>query len=203
MTSLCQRLFFAALIYFAVSGFWAMPASANDFEMETFTEQSLAAQRTMLEQGDEMLEAYKSGRATCKERVIVPESDLTAEEREFLVLINNYRKKYRLQSLQVSRCLTVASRWMSQDMGKKNYFDHQDSHGRDPSERVQIFGVKTFSGENIGAGYRDAKAMFQGWKTSPGHNRNMLSKTHKYIGIGHMIVPNSVYKDYWTTDFGY
>lgn len=198
MTSLCQRLFFAALLYFAVSGFWAANASANDSEF-----QSLATRDALLQKGDEVIEAYKSGRVTCTDRIIVPDSELTTEEREFLLLINNYRKKYRLQALQVSRCLTVASRWMSQDMGKKNYFDHEDSYGRDPSERVKIFGVKTFSGENIGAGYKNAQAMFIGWKKSPGHNRNMLSKTHRTIGIGHIIVPNSVYRDYWTTDFGY
>jgi uncharacterized protein YkwD len=44
--------------------------------------------------------------------------------------------------------------------------------------------------------------MFIGWKTSPGHNRNMLSKNHRTIGIGKMAVANSKFGTYWTTDFG-
>src|SRR4051812_33791463 len=55
---------------------------------------------------------------------------LSAEEVQFLKLINQYRAQNRLGPLEPSSCITTVSRWLDQDMGTRNYFDHQDSLGR-------------------------------------------------------------------------
>ena len=52
------------------------------------------------------------------------------------------------------------------------------------------------------AGYSAAQAVFNGWKASSGHNKNMLNPNFKVIGIGFATVSTAPYKYYWTTDFG-
>ncbi|HWQ36227.1 MAG TPA: CAP domain-containing protein, partial [Blastocatellia bacterium] len=65
---------------------------------------------------------------------------LDSEEQAFVTLINDYRAQNGLAPLQVSIALTNAAKWMSQDMAQKNYFDHNDSLGRTPYQRMVAFG---------------------------------------------------------------
>jgi uncharacterized protein (TIGR03437 family) len=119
-------------------------------------------------------------------------------------LINQYRAQNGLQPLKLSAALTRSSEWMSADMAAKNYFAHNDSQGRDPFVRMAAFGYNynTNKGENLAAGYDDAVRTFNQWKTSPGHNANMLNGTYAAIGIARAYNGSSTYKWYWTTDFG-
>ena len=38
--------------------------------------------------------------------------------------------------------------------------------------------------ENIGWNYRSPEAQFDGWRASPGHDRNMLDRRVDHMGIG-------------------
>jgi uncharacterized protein YkwD len=129
---------------------------------------------------------------------------LDSEEQEFLRLINEYRASYGLSALEPSISLTNAAKWMSTDMASKNYFSHTDSLGRDPFVRMAAFGYSysTYKGENIAAGNEKAQATFNQWKSSSGHNSNMLNAGYKVIGIGRAYHSASTYRWYWTTDFG-
>ncbi len=51
--------------------------------------------------------------------------------------------------------------------------------------------------ENLAAGYETAQEGFQGWRVSPGHNKNMLDGKQRVIGIAHVKVPDSKYSWYW------
>ena len=106
--------------------------------------------------------------------------------------------------LEISVTLTRASDWLSTDMVEKDYFDHIDSQGRDPFNRMDDFGYlgATSSGENIAAGFSSAQETFNQWKSSPAHNSNMLSSSYRTIGIGRASNEASSYGWYWTTDFG-
>ena len=42
---------------------------------------------------------------------------------------------------------------------------------------------------------------FEAWRTSPGHDVNMLDAKQKVIGIARIHDPDSYYGWYWTTDF--
>lgn len=129
---------------------------------------------------------------------------LDVEEQNFLTLINQYRQSKGLAPLRLNQNLINASKWMSQDMGAKNYFSHTDSLGRDPFVRMAAFGYNfnTYKGENIAAGYSTAASVMTGWQNSPGHNQNMLNPNYTVIGIGRAYVAGSTYGWYWTTDFG-
>lgn len=129
---------------------------------------------------------------------------LDPQEREFLNLINEYRRQNGLGPLQVSRSLTEASRWLSRDMANNNYFSHTDRLGRNPFQRMSDFGYNfnTFRGENIAAGNADARATFEQWRNSPGHNANMLNPNFRVIGIGRANNNNNRFRWLWTTKFG-
>jgi uncharacterized protein YkwD len=133
-----------------------------------------------------------------------PADGLTQEEADFLALINDYRQAHGLAPLTVQPQLTAAARWMSGDMAAQRYFSHTDSEGRDPFKRMADFGytANTWKGENIAAGYGTAAQVFAGWKSSPGHNANMLNAHFRTIGIGRVYLDGSPYRIYWTTDFG-
>ena len=111
----------------------------------------------------------------------------SAEEAAFVNLVNDYRASNGLQPLLVSDALSEAGDRHSADMGKYKFFDHYTKAsdwfavGASPWDRMAASGYNynTYKGENIAAGYSTAAAVFQGWKTSPGHNANMLSRASR------------------------
>ncbi len=117
-----------------------------------------------------------------------------------VTLINSYRLENGLGKLKEDQKLVNAACWLADDMGKKGYFSHTDSLGRDMATRLAGFGITTSTGENIyyttsGSG---AANSFNGWKNSPGHNSIMLKGNYTRIGVG-----RSYYNDrwYWVADF--
>ena len=131
------------------------------------------------------------------------DASMDAEEKAFLVLINNYRTQNGLPPLGLSYTLTKASQWKSTDMANNNYFAHDDlSRTWDQRIRDCGYGYNTWLGENIAAGYVTAQDVFNGWKSSPGHNANMLGTNYTAIGIGRFYRAGSPYGWYWSTDFG-
>ena len=126
------------------------------------------------------------------------------EERAFLDLINNYRRKKGVGKLSLQNQLGAAAEHHSEDMANKNYFSHKLSNGDSPEENIERFGYTNWSyvGENIAAGYVTAKAVMKAWKSSPEHDRNMRNKNFTEIGIGRAYDKRSKYGWYWTTTFG-
>lgn len=104
----------------------------------------------------------------------------------------------------MSVALTKAADWLSTDMARKRYFNHTDSLKRSFSLRISAFGYSgSTRGENIAAGSNGtARAMFNLWKSSAEHRKNMLSPSYKVIGIGRFYGPSTMLGWYWTTDFG-
>ena len=135
---------------------------------------------------------------------------LDAEEIEFVRLINEYRASKDLPCISVSVTANVAADWMSREMGEQAFFDHNEPPcekgvctGRDPFARMIDLGHTGWgaAGENIAAGYPNAAAVFAGWRSSPGHNANMLHPRFTAMGIARVEVPGSPYGVYWTNDF--
>lgn len=129
---------------------------------------------------------------------------LDSEEMAFLAIINNYRAQNGLGSLTISTNLNRASAWMVQDLATNNYFSHTDSLGRSPYQRAIDCGYPTGAGENLAAGtiHDTAAEAFELWRTSPGHNANMLGTHYQQIGIARYFKSGSQYGWYWATDFG-
>ncbi len=129
---------------------------------------------------------------------------LDAEEAALCRTVNDYRAQNGLAPLLLSSSLTNAAEWQSGDMAQKNYFNHTDSLGRDPFQRMAAFGYSypTAKAENIAAGSSTAAATFTQWKNSPGHNANMLSSSYAVMGVGRAYGAASQYGWYWTNTFG-
>ncbi|MDW8033672.1 MAG: CAP domain-containing protein [Nitrososphaerota archaeon] len=131
-------------------------------------------------------------------------AEIDSEKAAFLILINQYRQQNGLQPLSISSALTTAAQLHSEDMARRNYFDHNTPEGKGFVDRIIEAGYTRFTclGENIAAGFSTAGAVFEAWKNSPEHNDNMLNPCFKEIGIGLAYSASSTYKWYWTTDFG-
>ncbi len=130
-------------------------------------------------------------------------SVLDAEEKLLFQLINQYRQQHNLKSLHLSSPLTRAAKWMSADMAKHNYLEHQDSQKRNMGERLSDFGYSwlryaTAISENIARGHNSAERTLKQWKGSPPHNANILNPRFRVIGIGR----GGGDDWFWTTDFG-
>ena len=135
----------------------------------------------------------------------------SADEVAFVQMLNDYRVGNGLQALLVSDMISEACYRHNSDMGKYRFFDHYTTGGSDwfaigasPWDRMAASGYNfnTYKGENIAAGYGSAAAVFQGWKSSAGHNANMLDPNFKVLGVSLVYVSGSPYGSYWTTDFG-
>ncbi len=113
-------------------------------------------------------------------------------ECQFLDLINRYRASRNEGRLVLSKPLGEAATAHARDMDRRNKMYHTPQL----AETLKRYGYNgNYIGENVAAGYRTAKAVFDGWKQSAGHNRNMLYRRFEAIGIAEQ-------NGYWTTIFG-
>ncbi|MBK7822101.1 MAG: CAP domain-containing protein [Tessaracoccus sp.] len=88
-------------------------------------------------------------------------------------------------------------------MAARDYFSHTSQDGTTFDERVTAAGYTwTAVGENIAAGQRNAGSVVADWMSSPGHCRNIMSKSFTHLGVGVYYDANSSYGIYWTNDFG-
>lgn len=127
-----------------------------------------------------------------------------ANECAFLREINAYRKANGLGSLTFSRSLGAAADYHSVYMAKTDDVDHSLAGGKSWSQNILDFGYPSGQGmgENVLAGRQSASGALNLWKTSPGHNANMLNSKWKTIGIGRAVNVDGRYDYYWTTTFG-
>jgi len=132
---------------------------------------------------------------------------LDGEEAAFLVILNEYRASNGLGALTACTSLNRAAQGHSEDMRDQNYFSHSGLDGSSPWGRScdacyeQGCGPSTAMAENIAAGNAGAQATFTQWKSSPGHNSNMLGGNFTMIGIGRA-TGGGQYGSYWTNVFG-
>jgi uncharacterized protein YkwD len=129
--------------------------------------------------------------------------NLESEEAEFLRLINEYRTKSGRAALTATPLLNQVAYDHLLDMATKGYFDHTNKEGQSPFDRMRAAGYTGGAmSENLAAGNSTAAKTFEQWKSSSGHNANMLGSAYRAIGIGRVYLASSPYRFYWTTVFG-
>ena len=120
-------------------------------------------------------------------------------ELQVIDLTNSVRQQYGLNKLEYSLNATDSSRLHSEDMMKKNYFDHINKENETPFDRMKDEGIEYIgAGENIAAGQASAIYAHEAWMDSKGHRKNILGD-YKYIGVG--IVFGGYYTIYYTQNF--
>jgi uncharacterized protein YkwD len=75
----------------------------------------------------------------------------------------------------------------SYDMKTRDYYSHISPEGEDHMDRIRKTGVTTYfpiSGENIAMGQSSPEEVVRTWLSSPGHCRNMMGSSYRWIGIG-------------------
>ncbi|MCS6797084.1 MAG: CAP domain-containing protein [Myxococcota bacterium] len=136
-----------------------------------------------------------------------PLRDLDAVEREFLRLLNEYRVANGVEPVRDDRALNDGARVYSERMGREDFFDHVAPDGSTFTERMceagyePACGPRTAVGENIAAGQWTAREVFEAWRRSPGHDRNMRAREFRVVGIGRAVVSGSRFEVYWTSTF--
>ena len=87
----------------------------------------------------------------------------------------------------------------STDMAAHGSLRHDGSDGSDAGDRLLRAGFAwTAWGENIAAGYPEARSVLAAWMASPGHRRQLLAD-FTYVGIAVVAASNGT--PYWTLDF--
>lgn len=131
----------------------------------------------------------------------VTEEVLTAYERQLFDLVNVERTKRGLTVFKWDDRAAIAARLHSEDMGNRNFFQHDNPDGLSPFDRMvnqQISYV--LAAENIAAGQVDAMNAHAGWMNSSGHRRNLLGAAAR-LGVGAAYVADSTYNLYYTQNF--
>jgi uncharacterized protein YkwD len=135
-----------------------------------------------------------------------PVSTLSPALQQVVQLTNDHRAQAGLPPLTVNAQLNAAAARMSNDMAAHNTIQpgpgpHLGSDGSDPGQRITQAGYAWRAwAENIASGYPDAASVVEGWWSSDGHRRNILSADVTEIGVA--VAYSSTGVAYWTQDFG-
>lgn len=130
---------------------------------------------------------------------------LDALESDLVAQINAFRAGRGLPTLTVSDTLTASAKWMSTDMATKDYFAHTSLDGRSPTQRMADAGYpasRTWTGEDLAAGYASAREVLNGWINSPAHYAVLVNANYRAIGVGRAYGSGSTYGWYWAANFG-
>ena len=112
-----------------------------------------------------------------------PRPDLEAQ---MLVLVNQERTSRGLKPLVADPQLVPVARLHSQDMFRRGYFSHYTPEGKDPFERMKVYGIQYMAaGENLALG-QTLRICHEGLMKSPGHRANILNPAYGRLGIGIM-----------------
>jgi uncharacterized protein YkwD len=116
---------------------------------------------------------------------------LSAYEADVLRRINAIRARRGRRPLRVSRQLSAAAAFHTNQMGLRGFFEHESANGAEFWKRIERFYPvlprRSWSvGENIVWGSPDlsAAAAVREWMTSPPHRENLLSREWREIGLG-------------------
>lgn len=117
---------------------------------------------------------------------LVPDDD---SESEIFELVNEERRRKRLNQLEWNDDLARIARNYSKKMARENFFDHYDSDGANVIDRAKSARLKNWSkiGENLFfcQGIRNYSGFaVKGWLNSSSHRRNMLDREWTQTGIG-------------------
>jgi uncharacterized protein YkwD len=112
-------------------------------------------------------------------------------------MISQYRHNNGLGGVVVDPDLMKVAEAQSMAMASRNKLDH-DVKGP-LAKRLSSSGYPaTAAVENVSAGYHTLAEAFSGWRDSPPHRANMLSRDVTKLGIAASYAPNTKYKVFWT-----
>jgi uncharacterized protein YkwD len=118
-------------------------------------------------------------------------------------MVNRYRTRRGLRPLQLEIGLMRSAIWKAQHMAYFFYFGHSDPAppvSRGVPERLAACGFESSGSENIAYGHETAREVMRAWINSPGHRRNIESRSWRYLGVGVAVSRRG--GTFWAQDFG-
>jgi uncharacterized protein YkwD len=100
---------------------------------------------------------------------------------QFLCLLNNYRRSKGLNSLTYDTSLNDVAQTHSSWMNTNGAMSHIGLNGSTFDQRCREGGTSC-DAENVAWNYTTAQKLFDAWKASPSHNKNMLG-AHTKTGL--------------------
>lgn len=133
-------------------------------------------------------------------RIVFLPNSLRTMEWKMLKLVNKDRRKHGLKSLRMQQDLREVARKHSKDMARKDYFEHENTSGQTPFDRLEEARVTDIvAGENLAKirGFKNPVVKAEiGLMNSPGHRANILNTEYNTVGIG---IITSVDKTFYYT----
>ena len=127
----------------------------------------------------------------------VSEPIIVSDNAGFGRAINAFRAEDGLDPLTWSPALEAAARRHARDMAETGALSHRGSDNSAVGDRARAEGYAWCQiAENIAFGYADQATVLEGWKSSPGHRRNLLLKGAQDFGLA------QVQQDYWVLVLG-
>jgi uncharacterized protein YkwD len=123
---------------------------------------------------------------------------LSGYEYDIVRRMNAIRTARGLRALRVSRQLSAAAAYHTNQMGLRGFFEHESANGAEfwkrierfyPSRRAHSWSV----GENIlwGSPEISASSAVREWMQSPPHRANILSREWREVGLGAAHFPSA------------
>lgn len=110
-------------------------------------------------------------------------SDLTADEKQMIQLVNQERANRGLSPLQVDMNLEKVARLKAQDLVKNGYFSHTSPTYGSPFQMMKSFGINYRSAaENLAQNWTVA-AGHKMLMDSSGHRTNILNPSYEYVAV--------------------
>lgn len=114
-----------------------------------------------------------------------PMVEVDDEVRKLIDLVNDHRDDVGCKDLAWSTPVAQVAQRHSDDMARRNFFNHKNPDGMTPFQRLDAAGIRYFkAAENIAAGQPAARRVFESWMNSPGHRRNIEDCAFRVHGIG-------------------
>lgn len=136
-------------------------------------------------------------------RLIFLPKSLRTMEWKMLSLVNKDRKAHKLRKLRMQEDLRIVARKHSRDMARKDYFEHENTLGQTPFDRLDKARITdVVAGENLAkiSGYQIPVQRAEiGLMNSPGHRANILKTDYNCVGIG--IIKSENRSFYFTQNF--
>ena len=136
----------------------------------------------------------------------VPTTSVNDDVREVARLINGHRQAIGCPTLAWNTKVAEVAQEHSNDMVARNYFSHDTPEGASAGKRMDKAGVRWVRvAENIAAGQRTPREVYNSWMNSPGHRANIENCALREHGIGltrgKPSLPYGTIVYAWTHDF--